>query len=425
MVVAPIASGREAGLRDLLGTMSSTPGAVDPLNAVLPFGRFGRLHFARLVVLDDTTMGDLEACCLPRPRVPTYLAFIGDCDGPLRDFLSELCARAGEGLRALFSHCEGYDAGADLLSWLLERNVRPSANYVNWIGRTVLQVRQENALQRALSSKAPRDALAAGGDPQQIRRDLVAFAASEVRAGRLALTPPEPTPLGWWLANLLHAIAVPVAGLVALPFLIVLSPLLVYLLRARETGDPEMVARPAARALRDLQQLEDHDVTNQFTAMGPVKPGLFRRGVLIVALTGLDYACRHVYNRGYLTRVQTIHFASWTFIDDKTRLVFASNYDGSLESYMDDFINKVAWGLNLVFSNGFGYPRTDWLVKGGARRELKFKYFLRRHELPTQVWYKAYPGLTGVDIARNKRIREGLDRAQMTDAEALDWLRLL
>ena len=73
-------------------------------------------------------------------------------------------------------------------------------------------------------------------------------------------------------------------------------------------------------------------------------------------------------------------------------LLFASNYDGSLESYMDDFINKVAWGLNLVFSNGMGYPTTRWLIKDGAEQEQKFKYSLRRHQLPTQVWYKAYPG---------------------------------
>ena len=30
------------------------------------------------------------------------------------------------------------------------------------------------------------------------------------------------------------------------------------------------------------------------------------------------------------------------FLDDKQRLIFISNYDGSLESYMDDFIDKVA-----------------------------------------------------------------------------------
>jgi len=55
------------------------------------------------------------------------------------------------------------------------------------------------------------------------------------------------------------------------------------------------------------------------------------------------------------------------FLADKTKVFFASNYDGSDESYMDDFINKVAYGLNLVFSNGIGYPRTNFLLSGGAK----------------------------------------------------------
>jgi hypothetical protein len=70
-----------------------------------------------------------------------------------------------------------------------------------------------------------------------------------------------------------------------------------------------------------------------------------------------DYGARHVYTRGHLARVQTIHFARWVFLNGRKQMVFASNYDGSLESYMDDFINKVGWGLNLLFSNGVGYPR--------------------------------------------------------------------
>ena len=126
-----------------------------------------------------------------------------------------------------------------------------------------------------------------------------------------------------------------------------------------------------------------------------------------------------------LIRVQTIHFARWVFIDGKTRVVFCSNYDGGHEAYMDDFINKVAWGLNLVFSNGLGWPKTDWLIKRGARREQSFKYYQRRHQLPTQVWYKAYPGLTLLDIRRNQRIREGLQQASVSDDEALEWLKLL
>ena len=60
--------------------------------------------------------------------------------------------------------------------------------------------------------------------------------------------------------------------------------------------------------------------------------------------------------------VSTIHFARWVFLNRKKRLRFASNYDGSLESYMDDFINKVGSGLNVVFGNGIAYPRTRWMV---------------------------------------------------------------
>jgi hypothetical protein len=425
MVVAPVAAGREPALRELLSTMNSLPGVVDPGNAVLPFGEFERLHFARLVLLDDTTMLDLQVYGLPVSRVPTYLALIGDCDGRSREFLADLARRAQAGLRRIFSHCEGFDAQGDLLAWLLVHERPASASYVNWVGRTVRQVKQESALQQALAAKVSREPLASGADAQRRRRELIAFVEAEVRAGRLELTPPEPTPLGWQIRKIVHLIGVPLVGLIALPFLIVLLPLFIVQLRTRETSDPEFCPRPAADAVRTMQQLEDHDITNQFTALGPVKPGRFRRWLVIVLLVLIDYTCRHIFTRGYLARVQSIHFARWVFLDDKTRVLFASNYDGSHESYMDDFINKVAWGLNLVFSNGFGWPRTDWLIKGGARRELLFKYYQRRHQLPSQVWYKAYPGLTAVDLARNQRIRTGLERADMSDEQALAWLRLL
>ncbi|HZC43344.1 MAG TPA: hypothetical protein VE195_04160, partial [Acidobacteriaceae bacterium] len=137
-----------------------------------------------------------------------------------------------------------------------------------------------------------------------------------------------------------------------------------------------------------------------------------------------DYTARHIFNRGRLARVTTIQFARWVFLDGKRRVIFASNYDGSLESYMDDFINKVAFGLNLVFSNGLGYPRTRWLILDGAKDEQTFKEFLRRHQMPTQVWYNAYPGLTALDKKRNALIREGLERSSMTDSEVKEWLQL-
>jgi hypothetical protein len=425
MVIAPLAAGSEPGLRTLLSSMNAAPGKVDPRNAVLPFGAFERLHFARLVLLDDALQADLEAHGLPRPRLPTCLAFMGDCDGPAREFLVDLVQRAGDGLRRIFSHCEGFAPASDLLAWILAHDRPLAANYVNWVGRTVEQIRQERALQRALAAAVPRGSVVSGADAQRVRRDLAVFVRAELQAGRLVLTPPEPTPLGWRVATLVHALVVPLVGLAVLPLLILLLPLLAYQLRTRETRDPEICPRPDGAALQALRDLEDHDVTNQYTALGPVKPGLFRRGLVTILLVLIDYACRHVFTRGHLARVQTIHFARWVFLDDKTRVVFTSNYDGGHQSYMDDFINKVAWGLNLVFSNGVGWPRTRWLILGGARLEERFKHFQRRHQIPTQVWYKAYPGLTLGDLNRNHRIREGLERAEVTDAQALAWLRLL
>ena len=425
MVVAPLAEGSEPGLRTLLEAMNTQPGMADPQAALLPFGSFDQLHFARLMLLDDELQADMTAHGLPPPHLPVCLAFMGDCDGPARSFLADLAQRAGDGLRRIFSHCEGFVATGDLLAWMLAHERPPAASYVNWVGRSVQQIRQESALQRALSARVARGAVASGAGAQRIRRDLIAFVATEVRAGRLALTPPEATPPGWQAAKLVHLLAVPLIGLVFLPVFIVLLPLVIYQLRSREKRDPEICPRPQAAALQALQDLEDYEVSNQYTALGPVKPGLFRRWLVSVLLVLIDYACRHVFTRGHLARVQTIHFARWVFLDDKTRVVFASSYDGGHQNYMDDFINKVAWGLNLVFSNGIGWPRTRWLILGGARSEQRFKYYQRRHQIPTQVWYKAYPGLCLADLKRNQRLREGLERAQMDDAQALAWLSLL
>ena len=425
MVVARVTPGRERSLRELLETMNSKPGMADPANAVLPFGQFERLHFARLAVLDDTTVGDIEAHGVPRPSLPVYLAFIGSCDGPASECIKDLAQRAGTGLSRIFMHCDGFDAQGDLVAWVHAHQSPLAANYINWVGRTVRQVKEESALRRALAAKVPRASLASAAQAQQLRRELIDFVDAEVSAGRLGLTPLDPTPLRWQIAKLVHLVAIPLAGLILLPVLIVLSPLLIYILRTKENSDAEISPPPDGAVLLELQHLEDHDVSNQYTAIGSAKPGLFRRWLVTVLLVLIDYTARHIFTRGFLARVQTIHFAFWAFIDDKRRLVFTSNYDGGHEAYMDDFINKVAWGLNLAFSHGVGWPRTRWLVARGARIENRFKHYQRRHQLPTQVWYKAYPGLTLADLKCNQRIRQGLEPVNVTDAQALAWLRLL
>ena len=423
-VISAVRAGEERALRALLASMTSQPGMADPENRLLPFGEFGRLHYARFVVLDDPTLGDLEVCGLPRPKLPVYLAFTGDCDGKGADCLAEIAARAGPGLSSIFEHCANFDA-AQLLPWMIAHDRPVAASYVSWVGRTVLQIREEHALQQALTARVDSTPLSSAAEARRRREALLTYVESERAAGRLLVTPPEPTPLTWRLARLANLVLGLAVAIMALPFLIVLAPIVIVWLRILETTDPEICPPPDPAALLELQEIEDFDVTNQYTAFGSAKPGWFRRGLLTVVLVAIEFTCRHVFTRGYLARVQTIHFARWVFLDDKSRVMFNSNYDGGHQAYMDDFINKVGWGLNLVFSNGLGWPRTDWLITRGARRELQFKFYQRRHQLPTQVWYKAYPGLTLIDMTRNSRIRQGLENGRMSDREVASWLALL
>jgi hypothetical protein len=174
--------------------------------------------------------------------------------------------------------------------------------------------------------------------------------------------------------------------------------------------------------IAQLRKAEDHDVSNQYTAIGSIKPGLFRLWTEIVILCGVNWVARHIFTRGSIGRIGTIHFAHWVFLDNRRRGFFCSNYDGGHEAYMDDFINKAGFGLNLAFSSFIGYPATDWLIAKGAWREQEFKRFQRHHQIQTDVWYKACPGFTARDLARNSRIRNGFEKPTMSDDEIRRWL---
>jgi len=427
MITAPIDSGRESELRELLATMNQQPGLADPHNSLIPFYQFPQLHFARFVILKANTNDDIKAYGVEPTEWSPALSFVGDVDGPANLFMAELVVRASEGLRRIFSHCQGFDAeSTNLLDWLQKHDIKPSANYVNWRGRSVVQIREERALSEALRQRLPQEIKQTDeNDPEVLRRRLKTFVDDEVANLRLRLSTPPPTPPGWTIRNIAHLVVVPLILLALAPLFLVGAPLYALWLRSLEESDPENIPRPARDHIARLSVQEDFFVTNQFNVFGQVKPGLFRNYTIRFLLWVVDYTARHIYNHGYLTRIQTINFARWVMMDNNRRLYFASNYDGSLDSYMDDFINKVGWGLNLVFSNGVGYPRTRWLIKGGAKLEGKYKKTLRRNQLPSETWYKAYPGLNAIEMARNTQIREGLMLSSLSHRKAQEWLRLL
>jgi hypothetical protein len=410
MIVAPIRAGALADVRAVLATMTPQPGTADPDNAVFPFRAFATLHVARFLIIDDQTLDDRNAYPGNAFSPPPSLAFLGDCDGSADAFLDEAATRAPR-LAELFRHCEEFD-GSDLRGWMQAHSVRPATSYVNWVGRSVRQVHEETALHDALRAALPTVAGTSALERAQALRHAV----------RMTLTREAATPVARRITMLASFLSLPVLALLLLPVLVAALPAFLLILRQREQTDPVIVPRVPAVRVAALSVQDDHDVTNAFSAVGSLKPGRFRLYLTKLILWVVNWSTRHIYVRGRLARVGTIHFARWVFLDDRARLFFASNYDGSLDSYMDDFINKVAFGLNLVFSNGIGYPKTDFLVIGGARREQDFKAFLRRHQILTDVWYKAYPGRTTYDLARSHRVRLGYEQGHIRAADAARWL---
>jgi hypothetical protein len=196
-------------------------------------------------------------------------------------------------------------------------------------------------------------------------------------------------------------------------------------LRIKEISDRQDDVVAESSAIQELANREDFQVQNQLTHLVDVKPGLFRQGVLHAVLWLINLLAKYQYNQGQLGGITTIHFARWALFDGGKRLLFFSNYDGSWENYLDEFIDEASAGLTSVWSNTVGFPRANSLVWDGAKDEERFKSWTRAHQLPTQVWYSAYPTLTVSNILQNARICAGLAKRPATRDEMLAWLERL
>jgi hypothetical protein len=414
-LVAQVRSGEVESLKELLETM----GGGIANGSVVDLGALDGVHFARFVVLDETT--DLRG-----DPLPASLLYMCDLDVSRERHLGELVDRAGEGLDRIFGHCEGYPEKAtreQRLDYLRRHRVKEQAFYVNTVGRTRRQIRREAQLRNRLEDFLDGADGLRQKDAAEIRRVVREHVEGD-RSLSWSLRPPSGLDLGFRLRELAHLVGVALLVLVLLPLLLVAAPVFLVLLRRHERRDKAPHIKAPPELVQELALLEDHVVQNPFTALGFVKPGLFRRLTLTGVLYAINYVTRHVFNRGNLAGVKTIHFARWVFLDGKRRVIFASNYDGSLENYMDDFIDKIAWGLNIVFSNGYGYPRARFLIADGWRDELAFKDYIRLHQVPTRVWYSAYEQLSTANIGNNERIRAGLCGEPGREATE-QWVRAL
>ena len=150
------------------------------------------------------------------------------------------------------------------------------------------------------------------------------------------------------------------------------------------TASPPVLDQPAQPApgpatARGVQPL---------TALTPIIPG--RRQQLQQVLAAVR---ERIASGGPtpLDLIGTVHFARWVVLPDDQdggHLLFTSNFDGPWDTYIEDFAAQSADSFDAIYSNCQGWP------KDGARDVAAFKAFVRRSEVPSDVYYRAYPTAT-------------------------------
>ena len=421
-VLCAITPGQEERLRAVLRAIGNDIRGRELNQAVqrphIDFPSSRRIHFARFAILADPDRGPLR----------TRLLYSSNFDGDLDAHLTELMATTSD-LDAIWGACEGYAGQAHFAAFIRAHAVQPAAFYIAFRDETVGSIQDAAAVRRLAAPLL--DAASVGPLPAVLLRlspgepawlvDLLRGSAAAARtfAGALAwVTRALPIPLDLYRAivrcglrnvfaggmqiiasldryavfrllnrvfrNHLQALASPYSSL-ALDNCAVRAPLV--------PGDEIPVGQ-------DLQTpptfREDVVTQNQLTLVTVVRPEQVNRVRAVMA--AIDSYAKRLSPRGSLIGISTIHFVRWVLIDNGRRLMLLSDYDGSWESYIDEFAVMILSGLDAIWQPSYGYPPE------GAKDLPAFKRFLRRHQVPSEVFYSAYPEETVLNIVNDQAI---------------------
>jgi hypothetical protein len=131
---------------------------------------------------------------------------------------------------------------------------------------------------------------------------------------------------------------------------------------------------------------------SELTMIVPLAPGGAERTRAFLRLLGgnLDGA----------RDVGSVHDMRFVFLDNDTRMLFATTFDGDWDPYIDDFVTKIPDYLDIINSAWEGWPgirspeAKDWLVK---------------HQVTAEGWYVGHPDLTVADTDRLKQLGEAAE----------------
>jgi hypothetical protein len=132
---------------------------------------------------------------------------------------------------------------------------------------------------------------------------------------------------------------------------------------------------------------------SELTIIVPLAPGGAQRLRAFLRLLGGNLAGAD--------KVGTVHDMRFVFLDNDTRMLFATAYDGdSWDAYIDDFITKIPDYLDIIDSAWEGWP---------GIRSPEAKDYLAKYQVTAEGWYVANPDLSVVEIRRLQRVGKAVD----------------
>lgn len=108
--------------------------------------------------------------------------------------------------------------------------------------------------------------------------------------------------------------------------------------------------------------------------------------------------------KGNLTgarKVGTLHDMRFVFLENDTKLLFCTCYDGDWDTYINDFATKIPEMMDLIFGNIEGWPG----IKSPTVKE-----FILSKQITASAWFVSHPNLTVADTARLEKIGAGLNK---------------
>jgi hypothetical protein len=165
----------------------------------------------------------------------------------------------------------------------------------------------------------------------------------------------------------------------------------------------EYIPSTSDRNRNTLMYYEDRWQQNQFNFWGPVKKGTFWKYRLLQFLKLSNWFARYVYTKGKLTEVSTIHFARITTTDNNEQMLFMSEFDGSWELYLNDFVSIGKQAVLNSWNNLEGCPPTkDGDPTPGFSNE--FLPYIRNYQIESLIWYSAYPNVSVNQVKKHEEL---------------------